>query len=384
MKKICFVTSTPMTMRAFMSNHFRALSGLYVLTAISDFHSKGDCSGWSSGIQCVSIPIARPIRPLSDIVSLIELYRHFRTNRYDAVHSITPKAGLLAMLAALMAGIPLRIHCFTGQVWATRNGLAREMLKRADKLIVSCATHVLTDSYSQRDFLEAEGVLSSGQGVVLGHGSISGVDYDRFCPDSAVRERIRRELGIPQDALLYVYLGRLNRDKGVLDLAQAFSMLAQKCNDAWLLIVGPDEAGISAQIYDRCRSVQNRVIRVDYTSTPENYMASSDVFVLPSYREGFGSVIIEAAACGVPAVASCIYGLTDAVADGETGLLYPAGDIEKLLDSLLRFYDDPVMRVEMGMKARERAVTNFSMDYVTSEMMRFYSGLMHEDTLPSL
>lgn len=211
-----------------------------------------------------------------------------------------------------------------------------------------------------------------------------GVDHDRFCPHSAVRERARRELGIPEDALLYLFLGRINRDKGVLDLAQAFSMLAQKRPDAWLLIVGPDEAGLSTQIYDLCRSVQNRVIRVDYTSTPENYMASADVFVLPSYREGFGSVIIEAAACGVPASASCIYGLTDAVADGETGLLYPAGDIEKLLDSLLRFYDDPVMRFEMGMKARERAVTNFSTDYVTSEMVRFYSGLMHEDTLPSL
>lgn len=383
MKKICFVTSSPMTMHAFMLNHFRVLSDLYEITAISNFQYNGDFTSRISGIKSVSIPVVRPIRPLSDIRSLYELYRHFQINRYDAVHSITPKAGLLAMFAALMAGIPLRIHCFTGQVWASRNGFAREMLKRADKFIVKCATHVLTDSRSQCDFLETERVLRSGQGIVLGHGSISGVDHDRFCPDNAVRVRVRHELGIPEDAVLYLYLGRLNRDKGVLDLAQAFFMVAQKRPDAWLLVVGPDESGLSTQIYDLCRSVQNRVLRVDYTSTPENYMASADVFVLPSYREGFGSVIIEAAACGVPASASCIYGLTDAVADGETGLLHPAGDIEKLYDSLLRFYDDPVMRFTMGMKARERAVTNFSMAYVTSELVRFYSGLMHEDTLPS-
>lgn len=383
MKKLCFVTSSPMTMRAFMRNHFRVLSGLYEITAVADFQSESDCSSWISGIQCVNISISRPVRPLSDIRSLIELYRHFRTHRYDAVHSITPKAGLLAMFAAFMAGIPLRIHCFTGQVWATRHGIAREMLKRADQLIAFCATHILTDSYSQREFLELEGVLNSGQGVVLGHGSISGVDHDRFCPDSAVRERVRREIGVPQDAVLYAYLGRLNRDKGVLDLARAFSMLAQKRTDAWLVIVGPDEVGIEPQILEHCNQVKDRVIRVDYTPNPEHYMASADVFVLPSYREGFGSVIIEAAACGVPAVASRIYGLTDAVVDKETGLFFPAGDVSGLFDILLRLHDDPMMRVKMGLKARARAISDFSMDYVTSEMVRFYAQAMREDTLSS-
>lgn len=364
-----------MTLRVFMRNHLEVMSENYDITVVADFGLNTDCSEWISKVDCVSIQIFRDIRPLSDIRSFIALFSHFRTHRYDVVHSVTPKAGLLAMTSAMCAGVPRRIHCFTGQVWAARKGVWRSLLKQADKFIGFCSTHILVDSESQRDFLEIEGVLKPGKAVVLGHGSISGVDHQRFCPDSAVRARIRHEFGVPKDALLYAYLGRLNRDKGVLDLARAFSMLALKRTDAWLLIVGPDEEGITAQILERCSRVRDRVVRVDYTSCPEHYMASADVFVLPSYREGFGSVIIEAAACGVPAVASRIYGLSDAVVDNETGLLFPVGDVSALFNSMLRLHDDTKMRERMGVKARERAISYFSMKYITSEMVQFYEQI---------
>lgn len=373
--KICFIASSPMTLRVFMRNHLEMLSKNYDITIVADFGLNNDCSDWISKVDCVSVKIVRNISFLSDICSCIALFSHFRSCRYDVVHSVTPKAGLLAMTSALCAGVPRRIHCFTGQVWATRKGFWRKLLKQADKLIVLCASDVLVDSLSQRDFLEVEGVLKPGKAVVLGHGSISGVDHERFCPDRAVRARIRHEVGVPQDAVLFAYVGRLNRDKGVLDLARAFSMLARKRSNAWFLIVGPDEAGITTQIFEQCGHGRDRVVRVDYTSNPEHYMVSADVFVLPSYREGFGSVIIEAAACGVPAVASRIYGLSDAVVDNETGLLFPVGDVSALFESMLRLHDDTKMREEMGVKARERAISDFSMEYITSEMLRFYDQI---------
>ena len=376
MKKLCFVAASPMTLRFFMRNHLLRLSEQYSVTAIADF-SQDDLDGqWLPGVRLFRIPIAREIDPLSDIGSLTALLCHFRSERYDSVHSVTPKAGLLSMLAARISGVPVRIHCFTGQVWATRRGMGRLLLKNADRLIAFCATHVLADSLSQRSFLETEGVLGRGQGGVLGRGSIAGVDLQRFRPDQSVRERIRTELGVPHQACLFLYVGRLNRDKGVLDLAKAYARLAREKEDAWLAIAGPDEANIGAEMSRHCTEAAGRIVRVGYTNHPEHYMTAADVFVLPSYREGFGSVVIEAAACGVPAVASRIYGLTDAVVEGETGLLYPAGDVPALFAHLKRMHEDAAMRAEMGRKARERAHAEFSMEYVTSEMAAFYRTVL--------
>ncbi|MDP2030651.1 MAG: glycosyltransferase [Thiobacillus sp.] len=381
MKKICFVTAAPMTLRAFMRNHLLNLSARYAVSAVADFTADDLTGEWLPGVQLVPIPIARPISPRADLRALLALAHHFRAEHFDVVHSITPKAGLLAMSAARLAGVPHRIHCFTGQVWATRRGVARSLLKSADRLIAANATHILTDSYPQRAFLESEGVLREGQADVLGHGSIAGVDPERFHPDKDVRKKIRTELGVPQEACLLLFVGRLNRDKGVLDLAQAFVRLARDNNEVWLAMVGPDEAGISAQFEALCGDAMARVRRIDYTPNPEHYMAAADVFVLPSYREGFNNVVIEAAACGVPAIASRIYGLIDAVVDGVTGMLHPAGDVALLHDCLARLCRDRALRTRMGEMARARVTTDFSMASVTAALLAYYEKILSSKTL---
>jgi glycosyltransferase involved in cell wall biosynthesis len=211
---------------------------------------------------------------------------------------------------------------------------------------------------------------------VLGLGSISGVDLERFHPDLNLRQSIRAQLGVPDEACLLLFLGRLNRDKGIFDLAQAFARLARDFSQVWLAMVGPDEAGVENRFNALCGDALARVVRVDYTAVPEQYMAAADVFVLPSYREGFGSVVIEAAACGVPAVASRIYGLTDAVEEGETGLLHPPGDVAALHETLVRICADSGLRARMGEKARLRAGANFSMASVTAGLLDFYEKIL--------
>lgn len=375
-KSVCLITASPLTLRAFMRNHLLRLSAQYVVSAVADFTPEDLSDEWLPGVQLVTVPIARPISPRADLRALMALFRYFRAGRFDVVHSVTPKAGLLAMSAARLAGVPHRIHCFTGQVWATRQGLGRSLLKSADKIIAANATHILTDSHSQCAFLEREGVLRKGRAEVLGQGSISGVDLERFHPDDGSRKRIRDELGVPQQACLLLFVGRLNRDKGVLDLAQAFARLARENSDVWLAMVGPDEGGVGAQFENLCGDAMAHVRRIDYTPTPEHYMAAADVFVLPSYREGFGSVVIEAAACGIPAVASRIYGLTDAVEEGVTGLLHPAGDIAALHDNLARLCRDHALRSRMGEMARVRAATDFSMASATAALLAYYEKIL--------
>lgn len=381
MKKICFVTASPMTLRAFMRNHLLSLSPRYKVVAVADFTPEDLLGEWLPGVQLVPVPIARPISLRADWRALVALVQLFRTGHFDAVHSITPKAGLLAMGAARLAGVPHRIHCFTGQVWATRHGLGRGLLKNADRLIAANANHILTDGHHQRDYLESEGVLKKGRADVLGRGSIAGVDADRFHPDKDVRRKVRDDLGVPQDACLLLFVGRLNRDKGVLDLAQAFSMLARDNGDVWLAMVGPDEAGIGAKFKKLCGDTIGRVLHIDYTPTPEHYMAAADVLVLPSYREGFNNVVIEAAACGIPAVASRIYGLTDAVVDGVTGLMHPAGDTASLHDCLARLCLDHTLRVEMGEMARVRVTKDFSMTSVTAALLAYYEKILGTENL---
>lgn len=316
--------------------------------------------GRSAPVSVISIRIERDIKLWQDLLALFGLLRNFRKKRFDAVVSVTPKAGILAMLASWLCRTPVRIHIFTGQVWATRRGLSRAVLRCVDRLTAVLATDVLADSESQRQFMISEKVTTPCHSRVLAHGSISGVDLQRFRPDTGARARIRESFGLVDEDVLLLFVGRLNKEKGLLDLAAAFSEVARTRPDAHLLLVGADEGEILPQIHKICGSALARIHSVDHTASPEGYMAASDVLCLPSYREGFGTVVIEAAAVGIPVVASKIYGITDAVVDGETGLLHPPGDVKALQAALELLVRDPVRRAALGSSARARVVELFS------------------------
>jgi len=318
------------------------------------------------------VPIVRPIAPWSDIQALWVLYWRFKKNRPLAVHSITPKAGLLGMMAAWLARVPVRVHSFTGQVWVTRTGFMRWLLKAADKRIAAMATDVLVDSPSQRDFLIEQDVVTAERSRVLGAGSICGVNTERFSPNESVREVVRNELGAAPDAIVCLYLGRLNRDKGVLDLASAFSQVADHHSKAELWIVGPDEADYFQQMKVLLGKAKNQVKRVDFTLSPERFMQAADLFCLPSYREGFGSSVIEAASCGVPSLVSRIYGLTDAVIEGQTGWMHEAGNVQELSRQLDRLLAHPAELASRGRAARHYVETHFEEKNVTDAMLQFY------------
>lgn len=371
-KTICFVVSSPMTAKVFLGAHIDALSRQFSIDLAVADPLPGELD--SIRARIVRVPIRRKISPVADLAALCGLVTLFRRERYAAVSSITPKAGMLTMVAGAAARVPLRIHNFTGQVWAARTGWKRRMLKLADRVMARLATHVLADSPSQRDFLVAEGVAPAGKIRVLGEGSICGVDGGRFRPDAGRRADIRRTHGIPDEAVVFLFVGRLNRDKGVTDLAEAFARLHHPA--AYLLVVGPDEEGKHEAMLARLGAARDRCRFVGFTDRPEDYMAAGDVFCLPSYREGFGMVVIEAAAAGMPAVASRIYGVTDAVEDGVTGLLHAPGDVPGIARHMATMADDAARRTAMGNAARERALRLFSAEAVTAAWVDYYGRLL--------
>ena len=329
------------------------------------------------GGRFLDIPTPREISPLADLRALFRFYTQMRRLKPDIVHSTTPKSGLLCALAAFAAGVPIRIHTFTGQPWVEMTGLSRWITRTCDRIIVWLNTAVYCDSPSQKHFLESEGIAPTGSVGVMGDGSLSGVNIDHFSPPS--REDVlamRAELGLPADAQIIVFLGRVTTDKGVVELLDAFAEVSASIAQAHLILVGPldERARFTPAQTERLRTTP-RLHLAGYSPHPRKYLGAADLLALPSYREGFGTVVIEAAAMGLPTVGTRINGLTDAIEDGETGILVPPRDAVALASALRRLLSDETLRAKMGLAARERANRLFSSKRICKLILAEYTRL---------
>ncbi len=329
------------------------------------------------GIRFQEIDIPRRIAPWRDLLALWRLYVFFRREHFDIVHSTTPKAGVLCAIAGFFARTPVRLHTFTGQAWAETRGMVRVIAKVADWLIAHLNTRCYADSSSQRDFIIGEALCAEDAIAVLGSGSLAGVDVSRFNPEKwkGSKEDTLQDLGISPRCRIITFIGRLARDKGLNELRAAFREVCQSEPECILLLVGPGETEDGALTIPVADSDDANVRFTGYATQPERYLAVTDIFCLPSYREGFGNVVIEAAAMGVPAVGTDIVGLRDAIVDGETGLLVPPKDAAALANALLRLLGDAVLRHEMGEKARLRAVELFDARKVNAAVLEEYRRL---------
>lgn len=376
MKKVCFVATLEMSVRAFLVDHMELLQDDFELSVICSTDDPGFLEARGIKGKVIPLPIPRGVSPVNDVKALFALFRIFREERFDIVHSIMPKSGLLAMTAAFAARVPTRVHTFTGQVWKNLKGLKRFVLKTMDRVLVACATDILVDSPSQREFLIAEGIVDRDGSAVIADGSMCGVDPRRFRFDEGARRAIRQELSIGSGETVFFFLGRLNRDKGVLDLARAFAGVCATVSAAvHLVLAGPDEANMKEKVLDICARCTNRVHFTGPTDTPERLMSAADVLCLPSYREGFGLVVIEGAAVGIPSIGSRIYGITDAIVDGVTGFLFEMGSYHDLMLKMRKFIEDPSLAGRMGEPARTFALAMFSREKVTAAMLEYYRVL---------
>ncbi len=377
MKKICFVVTTPFTVNGFLICHLTELAKVYQVSLCINLNQyelspKLDISH----MEIIHVPLERKISPLRDLQAWWKLFCIFSHQHFDSIHSVTPKAGLLGMTAAFMARVPRRFHTFTGQIWINQFGLKRFIFKNVDWVIAKCASFVFADSASQIRFLVKEGVCPSDKIAMLGEGSISGVDLERFHPNAQMRMQLRQEFGAAEQDFVFLFVGRLCRDKGVFDLLEAFSKIKSISQNAALWIVGPDEEGVRAQVKEQFPEIDAVVKWIGPTFSPEDYMAAADVLLLPSYREGFGSVIIEAAACYLPTIAYRIDGVIDAVVDSKTGLLVDMGNVVELERQMANLLLDPTLRNRLGTSAGERAQRDFSSKKVTGAWLEFYANTL--------
>lgn len=328
--------------------------------------------------RVVNIDIFREINILKDLVSLYKLIVFFRKEKFDIIHSNTPKAGLLTAVAGLFVKSRV-IHTFTGQRWQNLMGIKRDILIFCDKLISYLNFQNYCDSPSQKDFLISNGIGNRNNLICLGKGSFAGVNLSRFSISKYKSHEsfILKELLIPEGSFIISFIGRLVEDKGISELVTAFKLLEDKIPNLVLLLIGPTEDLITEFDLDFVKYIQNhsRIILTGYTSEPEQFLSISQVFCLPSYREGFGTVIIEAAAMGIPSIGTNIIGLKDSISDNKTGLLVPVNDPLSLSSAVLKLYNDKDLRISLGINAFNQANKYYSHFNLTKEYLTQYLSI---------
>ena len=377
-KKIAFVVAIPLSAQAFLKNHFEELVKIYDVNLVANFPDEESKREFEEmGVTCHGTPILRPISLRNDLKALAALRKLFKKEKFDSVHSVTPKAGLLTAVAGWMAGVKIRIHIYTGQVWATRKGVMRTILKWMDKIIATFDTHILVDGESQRQFLIKEGVVKAEKSRVLAHGSICGVKLERFCISEKVRKREREKYGFKDDDVVFIFLGRLNHDKGIGELYEAFNRLVPECPKAKLSLYGADEEGYEARAKDwpNLKRGEN-FFYPGSTPTPYDALQGGDVFVLPTWREGFGSSVIEAQALELPVITSDAYGVVDASVPDETGLRCHVDDPEGLYQCMKTYYNDADLRKSHGEAGRRRVFKLFDCNLVSEAWLKYYKELL--------
>jgi glycosyltransferase involved in cell wall biosynthesis len=362
-----------MTVNVFLQNHFVLLSKNYDIYLVANF-STFAFKNIPSIKETFNLKIDRKINIFNDFITTYKLINYLRINKFDAVHTITPKAGLIGMIASFICNTQFRIHIFTGQVWHTKKGFYKYFLMLFDRLIVRLSTNILVDGNSQRKFLISNKIVAEEKSMVLGPGSISGVDIYKFSPDKSKKQMLRVELGLDQDNVVFSFLGRLNFEKGIIDLVHSFIELSEQYKNISLVVIGVDEDNLISFINDKF-DVSN-IVFVKECDKPEDYLQVSDIFCLPSYREGFGTSILEASSLELPIIASDTYGLLDTVLVNETGLRHKSGSIEDLKSKMEFLLLNKSIRESFGKNGRQFVLNNFSSDSISLEWLSFYANLL--------
>lgn len=360
MKKICFVTTASGTLSTFVLNTAKYIheNTDWDITFICNY-DKQFKEKLPDYIHYLPVKMERGIN-LGGIKAIAELKRIFKREKFDLIQYSTPNASLYASVAGKLAKVPVRLYCQWGMVFVGFSGIKRRIFKLMEKFICKLSTWIEPDSKSNLKFSHEQGLYPEDKGSVIWNGSASGVNLQKFdiSQKSDYRKAIRSQYQIPEDAFVYGFVGRITRDKGINELLSAFKQLSPE--NSFLMLVGSEEINknIDFDLFNWSKSAEN-IIYTGSTSVVEQYLSAMDVYILPSYREGFGSGVIEAEAMGLPVIVSNIPGPTDAMLKDETGLVVEKADVKSLKDAMERIRNDGELYQSLASNTLAFAENNF-------------------------
>ena len=377
-KKIIRASTIPLSLDIFCKGLLQELSEEYEVVALSSPGELLDKVERREGVRAIRIPMERHISLRKDIVALWRLIKVFRKEKPDIVHSITPKAGLLCMIAAWVARVPIRIHTFTGLIFPYVKGLMQKILMLTDAITCACATHVIAEGKGVK--LDLIGSHITRKPVkVLGHGNIRGVEMNYYSRRAQVMN-IAQDI-IRPDMVTFTFVGRIGKDKGIDELCEAFRLLSKEYKNVRLFIVGPMENDVDP-ISERSQIIIDQNPRIETVGMKEDtellaYYAASDCFVLPSYREGFPNTVLEAGAMSLPSIVTDINGSREIIFEGKNGTIIPPKDMKALYEAMKRMIEEPEWREKMAGNARKMVGDRFEQSFVWQCLFDFY----HEITV---
>jgi glycosyltransferase involved in cell wall biosynthesis len=360
--KICIVTTVSLSIKLFYPDQIRALQNAGFDVTVLCASDPELPALLPEGVRYLSVEFTRSMSPWKDLKCLLQLWGIFRRERFAIIQYSTPKGSLLGSLASWLARCPIRIYILWGLYYIGVAGFNRWLLKTFEKIICRISTHIVPISHDMIGFLESEGLAQRRKCRVMMHGSACGIDLDRVDPQkwSSQRYIIRNRYDIPKDAVVIGTVARLTGDKGINELVQAFDTISKSFPSAYLLLVGDQELKDRLQPATEHIIAQNARIRaVGWQNNPLPFYAAMDVFCLPTYREGFGEVNLEAQAMELPVVSTDTIGPRESVQNGMTGFLVKVRSSEALLEPLRTLIADPELRIRMGKAGRQRVRDQF-------------------------
>jgi len=375
MPKILRISTVPSSLNILLKGQLKFLNRYFEITAVSGSGIDLKEVQKREDVNIHVIEMQRQISPFKDLVSLIKLYTYFRKVKPELIHSITPKAGLLSMLAGKLAGVPVRIHTFTGLVFPYKTGIMQKLLITMDKLLCYCATDIFPEGKGVMNDLIKFNITDKPLKIIA-NGNVNGIDLDFFDPDVisySQKQTLKTALSIKEDDFVFLFVGRLVRDKGINELVRAFNQLNSEVDNIKLLLVGPFEEELDPILTETKRSIEenSNIISVGFQKDVRPYFAISDIFVFPSYREGFPNVVLQSLAMNVPAIVTDISGSNEIINKHINGMIVDVKNELQLLEAMCEIYKNPAF-LEKLIKNSRISVRKFGNKLVWEEIKELY------------
>lgn len=378
--KLIRVSTIPLSLSILLEGQLKYIAKYYNVIAISSNGIELDNVAKREGVKTVAIDMERNISILRDLRSLYDLYRLFKEEKPEIVHSITPKAGLLSMIAAKAAGIPIRMHSFTGLIFPYRRGFIQKLLISMDRLLCWSATNVYPEGEGvKKDLIKYK--ITNKQLKVLANGNVNGINTEYFNSEQInieQKEQLKTDLYISEKDFVFAFVGRLVKDKGINELVSAFSRL--KDQNTKLILVGIQEEELDPLLPETLKEINTNknIISVGWQSDVRPYFVISDALVFPSYREGFPNVVMQAGAMGLPSIVTDISGCNEIIINNVNGIIIPPKDENKLYEAMLSFLNDPQEVDRLANNSRKMIVDRYEQHVVWDALLKEYKRLEKE------
>ncbi|MGH2665065.1 glycosyltransferase family 4 protein [Flavobacterium sp.] len=379
-QKLVRITTVPISLEKLLTGQLRFMNSFYDVVAVSSEKENLEKFGKAESLSVFPIEMTRKITPIKDFLAIIKLFFYLKKQKPSIVHTHTPKAGLVGMIAAKMAGVPHRLHTVAGLPLLEAVGTKRKVLDFVEKIIYSSATVIYPNSYGLYKIIEENKYCSSGKMKVLANGSSNGIDtahFDRALFSDAQNQELKMQLAISKDDFVFIFVGRLVKDKGINELVKAFEVLNSENQQVKLLLVGNFESDLDPldEITMNAINTGKGIIKAGYQNDVRPYLSIADALVFPSYREGFPNVVMQAGSMGLPSVVSDINGCNEIVIEGKNGIIIPVKNSDAIYTAMKTIICEKELMYSMKQNARPMIVSRFEQKVVWEAILNEYRQL---------